>query len=467
MDIDKLILVNLLTNEDFVRKTLPYIKEEYFSDRIEKNIFTTFSEYFEKYGDMPSPQAINIAVSGKNFSEEDHKTTKEVLDELNSYEPEERMEWLVDETEKFCQEKAIYNALLECIQISDGSSIDKNKNEIPDLMRDALAVSFNSDVGHDYFGDIEARYDFFQNKEMRIPFDMEIFNTITNGGLPPKTLSILMAGTGVGKSLVMCHFAKSFVMSGKNVLYITMEMAEEWISQRIDANLLDTKMGELEYTPKESYVSKLNKLKDKGRGRLIVKEFPTSGASVVHFEHLLNELDIKKNFRPDIIFIDYINICSSKRITKMHSGVNSYTLIKSIAEEIRGLAVEYNVPIMSATQTNREGFNNSDVDLTNTAESFGLPATTDLMLALIVTEELEELGQIMVKQLKNRFAGIPSDLLKFNIGVDKSKMRLYELDGGQTFARPNAGFEVPALGSATVQKSLGVRAEPSKQEIQF
>ena len=349
-----------------------------------------------------------------------------MLDQLHKVknEPTE-LQWLTEQTEKFCQDKAIYNAIMEAVQILD-SKTDKGKGEIPKILSDALGVSFDSNIGHDYIGDYENRYDFYHKKEEKVPFDLDFFNKITKGGLPNKTLNIALAGTGVGKSLFMCHVAAGCISQGYDVLYITMEMAEEKIAERIDANLLNIRLDDLHIISKDDYTKRFQSLQNKTHGRLIIKEYPTASAGSMHFRSLLNELHLKKNFRPKIIFIDYLNICCSSRL-KAGANVNSYTYIKAIAEELRGLAVEFNVPIVSATQTTRSGYSNSDVDLTDTSESFGLPATADFMFALINTEELEQLNQIMVKQLKNRYND-PSSNKKFVIGVDRAKMRLYDVE---------------------------------------
>jgi replicative DNA helicase len=429
MRTEQTILKNLIFNEDYSRKVLPFVKPEYFSDRTERLIYKEVNDFILKYNALPTFESLVISVKDKNgLQEQEVKNYVDYLGEINKDKSEtSNMEWLLDTTEKFCQEKAIYNAVLDSIQILDGK--DKqghDKGAIPQILSDALAVTFDTNVGHDYLQDSDSRYDFYHRKEERIPFDLDYFNKITKGGLPAKTLNIALAGTGVGKSLFMCHVAAGAMVQGKNVLYITLEMAEEKIAERIDANLLNVNLDDLMNLPKDIYDKKVARVKDMCTGKLIIKEYPTASASVSHFRALLNELNLKRNFLPDIIFIDYLNICSSSRL-KVGSNVNTYSYIKSIAEEIRGLAVEFNVPIVSATQTTRSGFTSSDPGLEDTSESFGLPATADLMFALVSSEELEALGQIMVKQLKNRYND-PTYLKRFVMGVDRAKMKLYDVE---------------------------------------
>lgn len=426
--LERTILKNLIYNEEFTRKVLPFIKPEYFSDQIEKLVFKEVFEFVNKYKNLPTHEALVINFTeAKTLTEPQVKESIELLNDIQQDKNEKvELKWLTEHTEKFCQDKAIYNAIMESVTILDDKNGKKTKGEIPQLLADALGVSFDSNVGHDYMQDFDERYDFYHRVESRIKFDLDIFNKITKGGLPIKTLNIALAGTGVGKSLFMCHCAAGALSQGNNVLYITLEMAEEKIAERIDANLLNITMDELYTIPKDDYERKFSALKNKVQGKLIIKEYPTAGASTLHFRALLNELALKKNFRPDIIFIDYLNICASSRI-KPGGNVNSYTYIKSIAEELRGLAVEFNLPVVSATQTTRSGYSNSDVDLTDTSESFGLPATADFMFALITNEELENLGQIMVKQLKNRYSD-PNYYKRFVVGVDRSKMRLYDTE---------------------------------------
>jgi replicative DNA helicase len=426
---EQTILKNLIYNEEYSRKVLPFVKTEYFSDRTEKLIHKEVNDFILKYNSLPSYESLILSVKEKNgLQDEEVKRVVDYLSEVNQDKEQlSKIDWLIDVTEKFCQEKAVYNAVLDSIHILDGK--DKNQNDkgaIPKILSDALGVTFDTNVGHDYLQDSDSRYDFYHRKEERIPFDLDYFNKITKGGLPAKTLNIALAGTGVGKSLFMCHVAAGAMVQGKNVLYITMEMAEEKIAERIDANLLNVNLDDLMELPRDIYDKKVKKVKDMCTGKLIIKEYPTASASVTHFRALLNELNLKRNFVPDIIFIDYLNICSSSRL-KVGSNVNSYTYVKSIAEEIRGLAVEFNVPVVSATQTTRSGYTSSDPGLEDTSESFGLPATADLMFALVSSEELEALGQIMVKQLKNRYSD-PTSYKRFVLGVDRAKMKLFDVE---------------------------------------
>jgi len=428
MRLEQTILRNLIRNEDYMRKVLPFLKTEYFSDKTERIIYEEINKFTETYNSTPTIEAIGLAVKERrNLSDEELEKSQSYLHEIASFKDEEsKVQWLTDKTEKFCQEKAIYNAVLGSISILDGKDKSNDKGAIPKILSDALAVSFDSSVGHDYLENSDERYEFYHRKEERIPFDLEYFNKITKGGLPAKTLNIALAGTGVGKSLFMCHVAAGAMAQGKNVLYITLEMAEEKIAERIDANLLNVSIDALMELPRDMYERKVKRVKDMTTGKLIIKEYPTASASVTHFRTLLNELNLKRSFVPDIIFIDYLNICCSSRI-KVGSNINSYTYVKSIAEELRGLAVEFGVPIVSATQTTRSGFTSSDPGLEDTSESFGLPATADLMFALISSEELEALGQMMVKQLKNRYSD-PTTHKRFVIGVDRSRMKLYDVE---------------------------------------
>lgn len=428
MNLERAIFNNLLNNETYARKTIPFLKPDYFHNRNDKVVFELIDSYIAKYNATPTKEALLVDLNNRdNISEDQFKECKELVEEIPDQSDQlSNVDWLVDQTEKFCQDKAIYNAIMQSIQIMDDKTGKMAKGSIPQLLSDALAVSFDTSIGHDFIEDAEARFEFYHRKEERLPFDIDFLNKITRGGLPRKTLNILLAGTGVGKTLAMCHFAASYMAAGKNVLYITMEMAEEKIAERIDANLLNVPLDELGVLPKESYDKKMARLKEKTIGRLIVKEYPTSTAGSANFRHLLNELKIKKNFVPDVIFIDYLNICMSSRL-KQGANVNSYTYIKAIAEELRGLAVEFNVPIISATQTTRSGYDSSDVGLTDTSESFGLPATADFMVALIATDELKALNQIMVKQLKNRYSD-PEMYKRFVVGVDRPRMRLYDAE---------------------------------------
>jgi replicative DNA helicase len=428
MSIEKKILKHLLNDEDYTRKIIPFLRSDYFTDKAEKVLFEQISEYITKYNALPTHESLEIDLEKKeNLNDTEYKKVVSTLEDIKSSEFNKKdAEWLLDETEKFCQEKAVYNAIMESINILDGKATKLDKGSIPTILSDALAVSFDNHVGHDFVDDAESRYEFYHRIEKRLPFDLDYFNRITKGGLPIKTLNIILAGTGVGKSLFMCHCAAANLSLGKNVLYITLEMSEERIAERIDANLMNIDIDKLNVMPKESYMKKIERIKEKTMGKLIIKEYPTASANVGHFKHLLNELRLKRQFSPDVIYIDYLNICSSSRI-KPGANVNSYTYIKAIAEELRGLAVEYAVPVISATQTTRSGYSNSDVDLTDTSESFGLPATADFMFALIATEELNDLNQIMVKQLKNRYNS-PDTNKRFVIGVDRGKMKLYDAE---------------------------------------
>ena len=424
--IEPLILGSLLHNEEYTRKVLPFLEEEYFDSLENKLIYRTIDTYIKDYNSVPTKDALRLSLEeSRSVSEEQFEVVSKTINEL-SYDDKNSEDWLLDKTETFCQDKALYNAIRTSIGVMDSNDSKLDKGSIPKLLQDALGVSFDNSVGHDFLENVDERYEFYHRKEARIEFDIELLNTITKGGLPRKSLNIILAGTGVGKSLAMCHFAASNLMHGKNVLYITLEMAEERIAERIDANLLDASIDEIHMMPKDVFEKKVNRLKSKTPGKLIVKEYPTASAGSGHFRHLLNELKLKKNFTPDIIYVDYLNICTSSRI-KANAMANSYTLIKSIAEELRGLAVEYDVPIVSATQTTRSGFSSSDVGLEDTSESFGLPATADFMVALIATEELEQLGQIMIKQLKNRW-GDPNSNKRFVIGIDRSRMRFYNVE---------------------------------------
>ena len=427
MNLELTILGSLIYNDEYTRKVLPFLKSDYFTVKSYKIVFLEIHEYVTNYNSLPSLNALGIECQERtDLTEEQFKEIIEVLNGLSQEEHD--LDWIVDTTEKWCQERAIYLSLMESVKIADGQDEKRDKGAIPQILSDALGVSFDQNVGHDYLQNYEERFDFYHKKEEKIPFDLEFFNRITKGGLPNKTLNIALAGTGVGKSLFMCHVASSVLLQGKNVLYITLEMAEEKIAERIDANLLNVHIQKLAELHRIMFENKISKLSKKTQGKLIIKEYPTASAHVGHFKSLLNELELKRNIKPDIIFIDYLNICASQRYKG--SIVNSYTYVKAIAEELRGLAVEAGVPIVSATQTTRSGYGSSDVDLTDTSESFGLPATADLMFALISTEELEEQNQIMVKQLKNRYYD-PTLNKRFVIGIDRSKMRLYDVEDAQ------------------------------------
>ena len=423
--IETTILRNLLFKNDYCRKVLPFIKNEYFENLHERVVFEEICKFILAYEKLATKEVLLIETEKRtDITEDTYKVICDYVSKLDDSEADDK--WLIDTTEKWCRDRAIYLALMESIKIADGQDEKKSRDAIPSILQDALAVGFDNHVGHDYLKDYNERYDLYHKKEEKIQFDLEYFNKITKGGLPNKTLNIALAGTGVGKSLFMCHMASSVLLQGRNVLYITLEMAEEKIAERIDANLLNVNIKDIETLPKMVFDTKVNNIAKKTQGSLIIKEYPTASAHAGHFRALLNELSLKKSFKPDIIFIDYLNICGSSRY-KNNFSVNSYSYVKAIAEEIRGLAVESNVPIVSATQTTRSGFTSSDPDLTDTSESFGLPATADLMFALISTEELEQLGQIMVKQLKNRYND-PTINKRFVIGIDRAKMRLFDVE---------------------------------------
>jgi len=422
-----------------MRKVIPFLKRDYFLENSDRLIFDRIKTFIDEYNTPPNKDALIVAIQNdKTLNEEQYKEVAGIIQELNP--TEHNKDWLYKETEKFCKDKAIYNAILNSIAIIDGRDAGKTQDGIPQLLQDALGVCFDNNVGHDYLENADTRYEFYHRVESRTPFDLEYFNKITNGGLPNKTLNVVLAGTGVGKSLFMCHVAASTLAQGKNVLYITLEMAEERIAERIDANLMNITLDQLKDLPKSLFDNRIEKIRNKTEGRLIIKEYPTAGAHTGHFKALLNELQLKKQFKPSMIIIDYLNICSSSRF-KSGSNINSYTLIKSIAEELRGLAVEEDLPILSATQTTRGGYGNTDVELTDTSESFGLPATVDFMFALISTEELEQTNQIMVKQLKNRYND-PTANKRFMIGVDRSKMKLYDLEQSAQKGLTDANLDI-------------------------
>lgn len=457
MRIEEQIINNLIHDEHYCRKVLPFIKEEYFGDHTESVIVKEIIKFFDQYNRAPSKEVVGIELNNsKNLSDTELKDAQSFLSNLTKEEVNEQ--WIIDSTEKFCKDRAVYLAIMRSIKVFEGNDKNIGKDGIPSLLSDALAVSFDSHVGHDYIDDYESRYEFYHRVEEKIPFDLEMFNKITKGGLSKKTLNIALAGTGVGKSLFMCHVGAAALQQGRNVLYISMEMAEERIAERIDANLLNLSMDELKVVDKDVYTTRIDKLKAKTQGKLIVKEYPTASAHAGHFRALLEELKLKRDFVPDIIFIDYLNICSSQRM-KAGANVNSYTFVKAIAEELRGLAVEYNVPIMSATQTTRSGYANSDPGLEDTSESFGLPATADFMFALVSSEELENLNQIVVKQLKNRYND-PNYFKRFVVGIDRSKMKLYDVEASAQEGLSNAGQvkDTPVFDKS----SFGSRPDESK-----
>jgi archaellum biogenesis ATPase FlaH len=422
-----------------MRKTIPFLKRDYFSDVIEQKIFIEIEKFIQQYNTVPNKDILVVAFQNdKTLNDTQYKDVTEYV--LQFDKENQNKEWLLDQTEKFCKDKALYNAILSSISIIDGRDKSLSTDGIPQLLQDALSVCFDNNVGHDYIENATQRFDFYHKVESRIPFDLEFFNKITNGGLPNKTLNVVLAGTGVGKSLFMCHVAAATLAQGKNVLYITMEMAEERIAERIDANLMNVTLDQLKDLPKQMFENRIDKIRGKTEGKLIIKEYPTAGAHVGHFKALLNELKLKRQFKPDIIIVDYLNICASSRF-KAGANINSYTLIKSIAEELRGLAVEEVVPILSATQTTRGGYGNTDVELTDTSESFGLPATVDLMFALIATEELDQLNQIMVKQLKNRYND-PTINKRFVVGIDRAKMKLFDLEQSAQKGLSDSGIKL-------------------------
>ena len=426
INLEQTVLRNILTNEEYMRKVLPFISPDYF-EGVYKGLFKEIAKFVSDYNKLPTLEAFKIEIDQNNrLSEDDYRIAVELLPNIFTPEPE-NLEWLIERTEKWCQDRAVFNAVMESISIIDGKHATLQKNAIPDVLSKALGVTFDTNIGHDYLENVEERFDFYHQQEERVPFDLDLFNKITKGGLPNKTLNIALAGTGVGKSLFMCHMGASALSQGRNVLYITMEMAEERIAERIDANLLNVPIDQLENLSKDLFTDKVSTLSAKTNGKLIIKEYPTGQANTSHFRALLNELKLKKNFVPELIFIDYLNICASSRMKGMGGAINSYSYIKSIAEEIRGLAVEFNVPIVSATQTTRSGYSNDDVGLEDTSESFGLPATADLMFALVSNDELNAMGKIMVKQLKNRYND-PTKYQRFTLKVDRSKMRLTDDD---------------------------------------
>ena len=444
--VEDLILANLIFNEGYGRKVIPFLRSEYFHNKVDRVIYETVVQYVDKFNSFPNTTSLGIEVEQVvGLDQNEFKMVSDKIEALTDNPVD--VEWLVAQTEKFCKDKAIYNAISKSIQILDDKSGKSSPGTIPSLLEEALSVSFDTHIGHDFIEDADTRFDFYHRKENRIPFDVDYLNKITKGGLPNKTLNVILAGTGVGKSLAMCHFAAANLSAGRNVLYITMEMAEERIAERIDANLLNTTLEELSTLPRDTYHKRLERLKEKTLGKLIIKEYPTASAGSANFRHLLNELRLKKKFKPDIIYIDYLNICASSRI-RMGSNVNTYTYVKAIAEELRGLAIEFNVPIVSATQTTRSGYTNTDVGLEDTSESFGLPATVDLMIAMISSEELEQLNQLMIKQLKNRYAD-PTYIRRFVVGVDRSKMRLYNVEQS---AQDDIIDDAPAFDKATDKK---------------
>jgi replicative DNA helicase len=440
INVEQTVIRNLLTNDYFLRKVLPFIRPEYF-EGVYKPLFKQLCVYVAHYNKLPTLEAYKLQIDEANFSEQQYNEAVDILPDLYQKIPDTDNDWLIETAEKWCQDRAVFNAIMESISIIDNKHDSLTKTAIPDILTKALGVSFDTNIGHDYVESWEARYEFYHSDEARIAFDVEVLNRITKGGLPNKTLNVILAGTGVGKSLAMCHMAAANLTAGYDVLYITMEMSEEKIAERIDANLMDVPIDQIDNLPKNMFLEKLSRIKTTTTGKLIIKEYPTGAANASHFRALINELKLKKNFRPQIIYIDYLNICSSSRMKAMGGSINSYTYIKAIAEELRGLAVEFVLPIVTATQTTRGGYASSDPGLDDTSESFGLPATADLMIALVSTEELEAQGQIMGKQLKNRYNDV-SRFKRFIIGIDRSKMRLFDvIDEEQTLMDDTPVFD--------------------------
>ena len=439
MKLEETIVNNLICNEEYSRKALPFLQMDYFTSDTEKQLYKIINAFVETYNKLPTKEVLGVSIEKlKGLTEDQYKALTDRVETLENIKSENSA-WLLEETEKHCQDRAIYNAIMDSIQIIDNKKKDIGRGAIPELLSTALSVSFDTDIGHDFIENAADRYEYYHRTESKLPFDLELMNTITKGGLKRKTFNILMAATGIGKSLFMCHFAAANIAQGKNVLYITMEMSEEETAKRVDCNLLNISMDDLDLLPKETYIKKIEKMNTKVMGKLIIKEYPTSSAGSGHFRHLMNELKLKKNFEPDVVYIDYLNICSSARV-KLGGSMNSYGYIKAIAEELRALAVEFNVPIVSATQYNRDGYGNSDVDLTNTSESMGITHTADLILALISTEELEDSKQIMIKQLKNRYNDLSAHR-RFVVGIERSKMKLHDLDNSQQENVHESGFQ--------------------------
>lgn len=466
--IEKTILSNLIYNEDFCRKVFPYIKDEYFEEQIYKKLYSTFAEYVSEYKEPPSIEALKISMDKRtDLNEQSYLEINKLIDQL-SIDEKTNQEWLISETEKFCQDKDLYNSIRKAILILDGQDKEYDKGAIPQLLSNSLGISFDTHIGHDFLEDFDARYDYYHRKEERLPFDIEILNKITKGGLPRKSMTVLLATTGGGKSLVKCHVAAQNLLYGNNVLYITMEMAEERIAERIDANILDVTLEELSQMPRDVYEKKINRIKGKTTGKLIVKEYPTGSAHAGHFRHMINELRMKKNFTPDVICIDYLNICASSRVKGAAAG-NSYTLVKSIAEEIRGLAMEFDCAVITSSQFNRGGYDNSDVDLTNTSESMGITHTADAIFALITSEELEALGQLMIKQLKNRWGDL-SYYRRFVVGIERAKMKLFNLEEvaqSRIQSEANANDDKPTFDKTAFAEQWDSESKFSKKKKSF
>lgn len=476
--LEKTILSNLILNEEYSRKVYPYLKEDYFDDNALRKIFATCSDYVEQYKEPPSKEALKLAIDKrKDLTEDAYKEVHQIIDEF-VVDKKTSHEFLINETEKFCQDKDLFNAIRKSILILDGEEKELDKGSIPKLLSDSLGISFDTSVGHDFLHDFDDRYEHYHKKEERIPFDIDIFNKITKGGLPRKSMTVLLATTGGGKSLLKCHMAANHLMYGKNVLYITMEMAEEEIGRRIDANIMDITLDEVAECPRDVYEKRMNRYKSKTTGRLVIKEFPTGSAHAGHFRHLLNELKLKKNFEPDVIFVDYLNICASSRV-RGAAASNSYNLVKSIAEEVRGLAMEYNCAVVTSSQFNRDGYGNSDVDLTNTSESMGITHTADAIFGLVTSEALDELGQLMIKQLKNRWGDL-GYYRRFLVGIDRSKMKIYELEesaqkninidgngggGGGSMSRNDD--DTPMFDKTDIGQRLGARKKKVFSDVQL
>jgi replicative DNA helicase len=452
-ELESLILKSLISNDQFTRKVIPFLKKEYFEGR-HHSVFNHIIEFVNKYNKLPTVDALSVELQSSEITDGQYEESANALSELKSVDEKVDEQWLLDSTEKWCQDRSIHLAIMESISVIDGKHPTISKSGLPDLLQDALAVTFDTNVGHAYLESAEDRFDYYHKKERRLPFDLEMLNRITRNGLPPKTLNCIMASSGGGKSLMMTHIAAAAMMAGKSVLYITMEMAEEEIAKRVDANMLNVSLDDMDALTKDKFTGRVKRLTEKTQGELIIKEYPTGSAHVGHFRALVNELKLKKKFVPDLIVVDYINICTSSRLKGIGGAVNSYTLIKSIAEEMRGFAVESNVPIITATQTNRDGFGNTDVDMNNVSESFGLPATCDLLLAIIVTDELNELNQIMIKQLKNRYGDL-NKYTRFMLGIDRSKMRLYDVEDSAHEDLSNTKVTSVATTSPFGKKSTG------------
>ena len=474
--LEKTILSNLILNEEFSRKVYPYLKEDYFDDNSLRKIFNTCAEYVDQYKEPPSKEALKLAIEKrKDLTEDGYSDIHQIVDELE-IDPTTNSDFLLDETEKFCQDKDLYNAIRKSIMILDDADGDNDKGTIPKLLADSLGISFDSSVGHDFLTDFEDRYEHYHKKEERIPFDIDILNKITKGGLPRKSMTVLLATTGGGKSLLKCHMAANHLMYGKNVLYVTMEMAEEEIGRRIDANIMDITLDEVQDIPRDVYEKRMNRYKSKTTGKLVIKEYPTGSAHSGHFRHLLNELKLKKNFEPDVIFLDYLNICASARV-KGAAASSSYNLVKSIAEEVRGLAMEFNCALVTSSQFNRDGYGNSDVDLTNTSESMGITHTADCILGLVTSEALDELGQLMIKQLKNRWSDL-GYYRRFLVGIERAKMKIYELeesaqkninlDGGGSSGGANSNQDDgPVFDKTDIGMRLNKKRRPVFDDVQI